>query len=287
MKFQIVSDLHLEFNLNVSIPNTGADVLCLVGDTCLARHLRRYLIDKHLNNAEDQENANRYFEFFDHISKQFDRVIYIIGNHEHYSGRWDDTANWIREALAPWPNITLLDNNWIDLGNIRVIGTTLWTNLNQQDPLTMLSIKNMMNDYHAITIKNGNAYHKLRPIDTVLANEKAVQTIKTGSEQWAGDIVVLGHHPPSRISIHPKYSDQKIMNDAYCNNLDEYIISQPNIKLWCCGHVHHRHWYYLGSTLVVCNPYGYPNEIPKPYQNIVIDTDGMPDPTTVKLNHYL
>jgi Icc-related predicted phosphoesterase len=249
MKLQLVSDLHLEFNDNVVINNAGADILCLAGDICLAAHLHR-----------KNPKGDYYRKFFDHVSKEFDQVLYIMGNHEHYSGRWNNTADWLRTALEPWNNITLLDNAWLNFGNVRIVGTSLWTDLNKNDPLTMMSISQMMNDYKAVTIERNGVYHKLRPLDTVEEHRCSVELIKTAAETWSGDVVVLGHHAPSRASIHERYRNDRVMNGAFCSELDELILDQENIKLWLHGHVHNCFDYMIGQCRVVCNPHGYPGE---------------------------
>ena len=71
--------------------------------------------------------------------------------------------------------------------------------------------------------------------------------------------VVVGHHAPSRLSTHPRYKHDTLMNGAYSSSLDEYILDHPQIKLWTHGHTHEDFDYMLGSTRVVCNPRGYIN----------------------------
>jgi Icc-related predicted phosphoesterase len=260
MKLQIVSDLHLEFNDSVVINNAGAETLCLAGDICLAAHLHK-----------DNPNGDRYRKFFDHVSREFDQVLYIMGNHEHYSGLWNSTATWLREALDPWSNIILMDDCWLNFGNIRIVGTSLWSDFNNSDPLTMMSVKDMMNDYHAIKIKRGEVYHKLRPIDTFDAHKKAVELIKLAAETWKGDVVVLGHHAPSRASIHERYRKDWMMNGAFCSSLDDFILNQDKIKLWIHGHVHTPFDYQIGACRVICNPHGYPREHNTFNPNLVVE----------------
>jgi Icc-related predicted phosphoesterase len=271
MKLQIVSDLHLEFNDNIVINNAGADILCLAGDICLAQHLYRHPISNLPNNVDNAAKAARYRKFFDQVSQEFDTVLYIMGNHEHYSGRWNNTAEHLREALEPWDNITLMDDGWLNFGNTRIVGTSLWTDFNKGDPITMNAVKGMMNDYHTITIENSGAYHKLRPIDTFNAHSRAVETIKLATETWDGDVVVLGHHAPSHQSIHERYKHDWVMNGAFCSNLDDYIFNQEKIKLWIHGHVHNPFDYMIGQCRIVCNPHGYPREHNDFNPSLVID----------------
>jgi Icc-related predicted phosphoesterase len=135
----------------------------------------------------------------------------------------------------------------------------------------MLSVKDMMMDYRAITIENSGVYHKLRPIDTFKANQEAIGFIKEGVRGWDGKVVVIGHHAPSFNSVHPKYTSQTIMNHAFVNELDEYIIDHPQIALWVHGHVHDCWDYTIGNTRIVCNPRGYPGEINGFNPNFIVE----------------
>jgi hypothetical protein len=47
------------------------------------------------------------------------------------------------------------------------------------------------------------------------------------------------------------------MNGGYSSNLEFFIEDHPQIKIWTCGHTHFVHQYYIGDTLVACNPRGY------------------------------
>jgi Icc-related predicted phosphoesterase len=71
--------------------------------------------------------------------------------------------------------------------------------------------------------------------------------------------VVVGHHAPSKASTHPRYKTEVVMNGAYSSRLDQFILDNPQIKLWTHGHTHEEFDYTIGSTRVVCNPRGYIN----------------------------
>ena len=51
--------------------------------------------------------------------------------------------------------------------------------------------------------------------------------------------------------------DQIILADCIFSNLDNFILDNPQIKLWTHGHTHEDFDYRIGSTRVVCNPRGY------------------------------
>ena len=272
MKIQVVSDLHLEFNLDLEVKNAGADVLVLSGDICVAEHLYRNplfitnpdgsLVDVStmINNGRYADNARRYREFFHKLSLEFDTVLYVMGNHEHYSGKWDRTEEVLRNELSVYPNIHLLEQNKHVIDDVVFLGASLWTDFNRRDPITLHAMKDWMSDYHAITETEGQSYRKLRPETTL---KKNVETVQWLNYMLLGDqrkTVVLGHHTPSRRSIHPRYAAQTVMNGAFCNDLDGMIEQHDHLVLWTHGHVHNAWDYQIGNTRVVCNPYGYPDE---------------------------
>jgi hypothetical protein len=96
------------------------------------------------------------------------------------------------------------------------------------------------------------------PEDAVVEYKKMVQFIQTIIEGKNDEkFVVVGHHAPSRLSTHPRYKRDVLMNGAYSSSLDEYILDHPQIKLWTHGHTHEDFDYMIGSTRIVCNPRGY------------------------------
>jgi Icc-related predicted phosphoesterase len=274
MKIQVVSDLHLEFlsdfPLLENADNSG--VLILGGDICLAEHLYRnprYSIDIHgdvkdlsnvMNNGGYSRDAERYRRFFDHCSQNWDHVIYVMGNHEHYSGRWNRTEEVLREELKPYPNIHLLEQEKLVLDGTVFLGASLWTDMNNQDPITMHAVKDMMSDYRAVTEENSGVYHKLRPVTTVKQHLETVKWMRFMLSEDSRPTVVVTHHAPSRQSVHPRYYGQDIMNGAFYTELSDIMLDFDHIKLWTHGHVHDPHDYQINNTRVLCNPYGYPGE---------------------------
>jgi predicted phosphodiesterase len=240
-KIQFCSDLHLEFDHTIIIPNAGADVLVLAGDICMAKYI------------EDD------IDFFEQVSKDFKDIIYVMGNHEHYRYLYNDVVSDVKKALEAYPNIHVLNNESIVINGVKFIGSTLWTDMNKGDPMTLYNIRHMMSDYQIIKYRDnlGN-YYTLRPENTYAAHQEAVHFIEEELNIDDMPVVVVTHHSPSLLSIHSKYKDEKIMNGGYSSDLSHMFNS--NLKLWIHGHTHHPFDYMVMDTRVVCNPHGYPNE---------------------------
>jgi len=251
MKIALGSDLHLEFGA-LELHNTeSADVLVLAGDI---------LVAKHLNGVHHHDQ--RYRTFIQQCCERFPKVVYVLGNHEHYGNDVQQTRIEL-EAKLNYPNLYILDDTTTIVDDVVFVGTTLWTNMNDEDSLTLYHVKHMMNDFDTIknsarTLNTWGKPAKLTPEDTVEFHKKSMDYINhVVSKDADKKYVVVGHHCPSFKSVHPKYANDKIMNGAFASDLDDFIAYRPQIKLWLHGHTHEDFDYVLSSTRIVCNPRGY------------------------------
>jgi len=265
MKIAVTSDVHLEFGDLDIVNDQDADVLILGGDIFIATELTEFARDDSgvvvAATQTTRARGQRYVDFVTRCSERFAHVILIMGNHEHYHGDFAQSARIIRGTFGDLHNVHFLDNEWRIINGVLFYGGTLWTDMNGEDPITMLRIRTMMNDFNCVKngIKTDDRYystfmpedavedHKafLKGLDDVLALHPELST------------VVVGHHAPSRASTHSRYANEKIMNGAYSTNLDNWILDRRQIKLWTHGHTHHDFDYMIGTTRVVCNPRGY------------------------------
>ena len=261
MKIALCSDLHLEFG-QIELKNTeGADVLILSGDIMLAEDLDRH---PNISVAPSMQSSRyiksmRYREFLDNVNSEFPKVIYIAGNHEFYDCKWVKTLDILHETMADYKNIFFLEKEILKIDDVTFIGCTLWTDMNKGDPLTLHATRDMMNDYRTI-VNDEKGYTKLKPADTALRHRETLQYIRSiVAEKHDEKFVVAGHHAPSKLSTHPRYANDKVMNGAYSSDLSEFIMDHPQIKLWTHGHTHEPFDYMLGETRIACNPRGYIN----------------------------
>ena len=260
MKITLVSDLHLEFSdINITNQN-GADVLILGGDIMIAQDLHDHpendqIMDLILGTR--REKAQRFRNFLKRVSLEFPHVIYIAGNHEFYHGKYPDSIDYLKTECARFPNVYMLEMESIVIEDVTFIGATLWTDMNKKDPLTLMAVKDAMNDYSVIR-HSQRGYAKLRPTDTVLRHMDTLSYIKNEiAKNPEGKYVVAGHHAPSKLSLKPRYEKDILLNGAYSSDLSEFILDHPQIKLWTHGHTHDCFNYEIGSTRIVCNPRGY------------------------------
>lgn len=265
MKIKLASDLHLEFS-DITIPNDeGCDVLILSGDILVAADLYEhpetsYGMYSTVNLADlgrRQQSAIRFRNFLKRCSDTFPHVVYVAGNHEFYHFRWFQTLDVLREECAKFENVYFLENDVKKINDVTFIGSTLWTDMNKGDPLTLHAVRDMMNDYRII--RNDKAgFTSLKPADTAIRHRNSLKYIQTVIEgKFDEKFVVVGHHAPSKLSTHARYANDTLMNGAYSSDLSDFIIDHPQIKLWTHGHTHHPFDYVIGETRIVCNPRGY------------------------------
>ena len=268
MRIKLVSDLHLEFS-DIMIPNdNNYDVLLLAGDIMIATDLHDHpetsygmYSDVNLEGlGRRQRTALRFRDFLKRCSFQFPHVIYIAGNHEFYNGKWTQSLTTLSNECAKFPNVYFLEAGCKKIDDVTFIGGTLWTDMNKGDPLTLHSVRDMMNDFRVIK-KDLEGYTNLKPHDTVMRHKHMLGYIKTVvAERPDEKFVVVGHHSPSFQSVHEGYRGETLMNGAYHSDLSEFILDRPQIKLWVHGHTHHPFDYMIGETRVVCNPRGYESD---------------------------
>lgn len=237
MQIQVMSDLHLEFGAINPKFHPDADILILAGDILVADHIQRGHLSPRWKHVE------AYDAFLNAAAEHFSRVIMIMGNHEHYNGKFWETPYHIRNRY-PW--LVLLDNETVEIGGKKIWGGTLWTDMDR-NPITAISANNGMNDFRVIRYSKTHHYTAYA---SVKEHDKALASLKLADAD-----IVISHHAPSWASIHEDYRGD-ILNGAYASSLDDFI-ADSNIKLWIHGHMHNSLDYMIDDCRVVCNPRGY------------------------------
>lgn len=153
MKVALASDVHLEFG-PIILENPGdVDVLILSGDICTAKELDWGAAQMY-GDMRVGKKAEQYHEFFSAASHNFKDVIYVMGNHEHYNYDFAYTVKHIKDQLKGHKNIHILDRELVKINDVTFVGGTMWTNMNNEDPLTLQHMRSMMNDFRCISNSN-------------------------------------------------------------------------------------------------------------------------------------
>lgn len=244
MKFRLLSDLHLEFhkeNMGLfSVPALEDDkdtVLLLAGDIALGHDAKEYIRA---------------------LCDRFHAVCYTLGNHEFYANYYkrvrDDWAALERDYMPR--NFHFIDDTTVTIGDVRVLGGTLWTDFDKENYWAMYQARKGMNDYYKITFIEGDRYRRLLPIDTVRIHRKTLGFIRDQlALGWDGKTVVMTHHLPHPLCS-PEWYRTSPLQPAYVNNLDD-LIYENKIDVWVHGHTHDNVDFEIHGTRILCNPRGY------------------------------
>lgn len=265
MKIAYASDLHLEFE-SIQIKNTeNADILILGGDICVAEHFNR--MDPSKTDKKSKKLANLalgYIDFFKNTSEEFQTVLYVLGNHEHYSSDISDSKNIIEKNLKKFSNIHILENEEYQVtSNISILACTLWTNMNNFDALTTFTAQQGLNDFKLI--KNDSVAiqvypHNQRyfhPEDSAYIFNKSLEYLDTKIKDNSDkEIIIVTHHAPSKESTLLQYQDS-LLNYCYYSDLAAWIHDKDNLKFWIHGHCHNKSNYNINNCNILANPRGY------------------------------
>ena len=254
MKIALASDIHLEFGPIELANDQGADVLILAGDICQA-----------VDAPNDTQVGRVVQTFFEQVSARFPKVIYIMGNHEHYQGDFARSRERLQRMLDQHAchNVHLLEKDTVTIKDVTFVGGTLWTDFNREDSLCMWHAGQSMNDYRVCRnsdrgISGGGYASRLQPEDTLAEHKAMLEYIRQVTEgQTDKQFVVVAHHAPSSESVSEFYKGDTLMNGNFYTDLSEFILDRPQIRLWAHGHMHNNSNYWIGETRVVCNPRGY------------------------------
>ncbi|TXD98215.1 metallophosphoesterase [Psychrobacter frigidicola] len=249
MKLQIVSDLHIDSYVRQSysmghIPKTDADVVLVAGDTANSDSGMPWL----------QEQAERLQV----------PVITVAGNHEYFS---EDVLHFDKK-LAMWDNysatantgVRVLQCQHIDIGEVRILGCTLWTDYQYQaDENTMAIAKRFMRDYKQIYAGRDLFSPE---VSIRLHNEQRqwLQQALIKSKELGKKTVVMCHHSISPLSVSEKYASLP-SNAAFVSDFSAWMHKPWAPMLWVHGHTHEAFDYRIDKTRVVVNPRAYPNEV--------------------------
>ncbi|MEG0923071.1 MAG: metallophosphoesterase [Comamonas sp.] len=277
MKIQLMSDLHLERYPDFAPQHApGADVLVLAGD-----------IGSYQGGSLLQDQRFGLERFSPKHGAPWKRVFFQPGNHEFDALEYDDAYAQLR-ALTESLGMDWLDREVITVGDVRLLGTTLWSDfdaLAQKEEGLTAQLKKRDKAFRAANfyLQKNTTLRSGQPMLAEQMRELALECqdwLRAALEQpFDGCTVVVTHFAPSLRSADPRYGLTP-GTAGFCNGLDDLL---PKAQLWMHGHLHCPHDYIVRSSeaanpaacRVVANPRGYrsKNEQEGFVEQLVIDTD--------------
>lgn len=171
--------------------------------------------------------TDNYWNFLKEESKLFDRVFLICGNHEYYGSTIDQMNKYISRQLrlSKLINVYFLNNEVFEIGDIKIIGTTLWSEIPKKYEKHVVQY---MSDYKLIknfTVDKANELY----YNSVSFLERELKTDKK--------CIVISHHAPSFHNTSHKSYQNKVTTHAFASNL-EHLVDKS--VYWIFGHTHYN-----------------------------------------------
>ena len=249
MKIWVFSDLHRRRRgtpWNLTLAPAQADLAVCAGDL----------------SEGDPEDGVAWLAYY---VRPHMPVIYVAGNHEYYNryASMQDLKEKAKET-AIQSEIDFLDNEFVDIGDIRFFGSTLWSDFDffakgdearrQRD---MALCEMYMNDFRLIRPEQNSP-----EIWTAARARKEHLISRTWLETAMGVTdrrkVVVTHNAPHPGSVAPRFRNDPLTS-AFVSDLTA-TIERDHPELWIHGHTHNSFDYRVGDTRIVCNPKGYGTE---------------------------
>jgi len=226
MRIQYLSDLHFEFHADdgesfvASLDPSGIDVLVIAGDLAVGEGIASAL------DRLCRRYANAH-------------VLYVHGNHEYYGSDRETIVRISRAAEQRNANLRWLDGDVVTLNGTRFVGAPLWF----RHPGKFEVLKMMMSDFHRII-----------GFETWVYEENARAIAFFDKELRSGDIAI-SHYLPAPACIQERWRGDPLNPFFLCDV--EPILRAKSPAVWIHGHTHDSVDLVVGSTRIVCNPFGY------------------------------
>ena len=263
MKIDYMADIHLEFpeHRNIFPKVSGGDILILGGDITTAAMFRSYRTD-----SDARSHSKFMKKFKKDVVDKYEQVFYIMGNHEHYRSIFRKTLPELKEGFANhgMDKIEFFDNDSKVVDDVLFVGSTLWSDFENGNDLSMYRCGRGMNDFRIIGLLDVEDFNYFNRHETKMITPEFILNVHTQSRDYIRlvaseskePVVVFTHHPPSFESCNKLHSGNDL-DGAYATNLQQLILDTPQIKYWISGHTHMSGEYEIGGCKVLSNQLGY------------------------------
>lgn len=221
--------------------------------------------------AGDLDTGVRSLDHIKTFADQFKAVIVVLGNHDYYDQQYRALPYEYKAAIQyhGLRNVHILQNEGIEIDKYHFFGSTFWTNMDRGSPLVeMLAPKVMgQSDFSLIkvgyktSVKIGELTEPLFMGPKIWQEEHktAFDAMRRYVDQHT-PVVLITHHPGSMQAISEEYKQYGNANHLWASEYGDWVVDNPNVKMWFSGHTHTPHKFMIGTTHFIGNPIGYPGE---------------------------
>ncbi len=270
MKFDLISDFHVEMNVRYSDARTWKEGEPSFYAWHKARQSPILVMAGDLSNLSITSMA-----IVEEAADHYEHVIWCDGNHEHYSGYLDHTKHSLTQNMERFrvqanrdlENVTFLDGEtWYRHEGTLFIGANGWYDFRAA---ASLHPKQQRREWHQhsndpVCIRFGKKNRPEKLADTQAA--MLVERVKEAQDDdQTKEIVVVTHTIPHLDATIKDVTHQWYnLNGAYMNmhmskvwNADR----KKKIKTWVFGHTHWLYDFFASDIRFVSNPRGYRGEM--------------------------
>lgn len=181
------------------------------------------------------------------VSLRFKKVLIVFGNHDYWpQGDLSilggaKKCNDMLQEMGIF-NVQVLDMDTYADGDYLFAGCTLWTDMNQAEPLAMYNMSNFMAYDGKIAYDTGpnGAWSRFTSEKWVQTHYKHRDYIKhVAAQNRDKKLIVITHHLPLLMLGDPEWAGNH-SNAYYMSDLSNLILDNENIIMWFYGHTHHQ-----------------------------------------------
>lgn len=152
-------------------------------------------------------------------------------------------------------NVHFLNGCSVVIDDVAFIGATLWTDVDKENPISSFAVEKRLKDYHIIRTIGDRPLRVKDTVETHNQHKSFIFDEISVLRPLVRKTVVVSHHAPSGMSVHPRFRGNALNAGFYSEMSDEIHSKGPDV--WFHGHTHDTFQYKLGNTTVACNPRGY------------------------------
>jgi predicted phosphodiesterase len=266
MRIHVISDLHADFTGGkIDIPPVDCDVHLILGDGAAPKTTALRIVAEALQHSTALK-------------------VYVPGNHDYYVSA-SEPATFYQDQLergrrvAEQCGINLLLNETLIVGDTRILGATLWTDLRAGTDRMSRKMKmqqsqrgwcddgspnrydrDFHNDFREIRFGGPGSKNRFTPSQWLQLHEESMAFLRAElAFDHIGETVIASHMAPSSLSLMQGPEGQRIHRThdwLYAATDCGEFFSQ--VQNWFHGHIHESRDYEIDGCRILSNPRGYP-----------------------------